>query len=138
MALYYRNSGVNPSSIKDIALGSGVIARYSYLGCTIYYLTTGNYIRIPWEIIDIFYSLNTYSGNRVLSIEPSGDIEKFIWEFTKFVNLLNNNSPNSIIISIFTDIIDLGTKKFREWYFNKFNKKLEAIEFFSPDKNFEI
>jgi hypothetical protein len=138
MALYYRNNGVKPSSLKDIALGSGVIARCSDLGCTIYYLTTGNYIRIPWEIMDIFYSLNTYSGNRILSLEPSGDIERFIWEFTKFVGLLNNNAPDSVVIPVFTDILDLGTKKFREWYFNKFNKKLEAIEFFSPDKNFEI
>lgn len=139
MALYYQNSGVRPNSLKDISLGSGVIARCSSLGCSIYYLTTGNYIRIPWDIMDLFFSLNTYSGNRILHIKSSGDIEQFIQEFIKFVNLLNNDASKTEILSILTNIIDLGgTKKFREWYFNKFNKKLESIEFFSPDKNFEI
>ena len=136
MALYY-NSGVRPSSLNDIFIDSGVIARCSNIGCTIYYLTTGNYIRIPWEMMDLFFSLNTYSGNRILNLCHNNDIEKFIKEFVRFINLLNNRNE-SMIMPVFTNILELGTIKFREWYLNKFNKNLKAIEFFSPDKNFEI
>lgn len=138
MSLYYQDSGVKSSSLKDITIQSGVIARYSETGCTIYYLTTGNYIRIPWKFMDLFSSLNTYSGDRILrSLEPQTDLERFIYLFTKFVGSLNNSLGDSII-SVLSDIIDLGTGNFREWYKNKFNKTLEPVEFFGPDKNFEI
>ncbi len=138
MSLYYKNSGVKPSSLKDIQIGSGIIARCSEIGCTIYYLTTGNYIRVPWEFMDLFFSLNMYSGNRILSLVPENDIESLIQLGVKFTGSLNNNAQNSTIISILTNIIDMRTKDFREWFFKKFNKHLEPIEFFSPDKNFEI
>lgn len=138
MALYYRNNGVKPGSLKDISIGSGVIARCNEIGCTIYYLTTGNYIRIPWEMMDLFYSLNTYSGNRIMSLEAIGNIEQLIQGFTKFISLLNNNPRESVIMPVFTSILDLGTREFREWCLSKFDKKLDPIEFFSPNKNLEI
>ena len=137
MALYYQDSGIKPSSLKDIPIQSGVIARYTEIGCTIYYLTTGNYIRIPWKFVDLFSSLDTYSGNRILSIEPQDDIERFIKLFTKFINILNSYKGD-YIIPLLSDILDIGTSNFREWYKNKFNKNLEPVEFFSPDKNLEI
>lgn len=141
MSLYYKNSGIKPGSLKDINIGSGVIARLDSIGCTVYYLTTGNYIRIPWEYIDLFSSLNTYSGNRILSLNSETDVEKFIQLFVKFINLLNNgsnNESNSSVVSVLMNILDFGTRKFREWYLSKFNKNMEPVEFFSPDKNFEI
>ena len=137
MSLYYQNSGIKPSSLKDISIQSGVIARLTKIGCTIYYLTTGNYIRIPWEFIDLFSSLNTYSGNRILSIEPKNYVEKFIHLFIKFINLLNNQEGYTLV-PVLSEIVSIKTNTFREWYKNKFNKNLEPIEFFSPDKNFEI
>ena len=137
MALYYQNGGVEPSSLKDIPVQSGVIARYTEVGCTIYYLTTGNHIRIPWKLIDLFSSLDTYSGNRILSIEPQDDIERFIKLFTKFINVLNSYRGDQIV-PLLSDILDMGTNNFREWYRKNFNKNLEPVEFFSPDKNLEI
>lgn len=137
MSLYYRNNGVKPSSLKDIPIESGVIARYTNLSCTIYYLTTGNHIRIPWEIMDLFFSLDIYSGNRILSLKPENNLERVIWLFVRFVNLLNN-SRGEQVISVLSDILELGTGDLRDWYLDRFNKKLDPIEFFGLDKNFEI
>ena len=137
MALYYKSNGVRPSLLKDIPIQSGVIARCTDVGCTIYYLTMGNYIRIPWEFMDLFFSLNTYSGNRIISLSPENNIEKFIQSFVLFTGYLSNSNEDYIVSSL-SNIVDLGTKEFREWYKDKFNRTLEPIEFFSINKNFEI
>ena len=137
MSLYYNNVGTKPDSLKDISLSSGIIARYTDIGCTIYYLTTGNYIRIPWNIMDLFLSLNTYSGNRIIYERAENAIELFIQLGVKFVNSIDNNSSQDTI-AIFSEILELGTKNFRKWYIDRFNRDLGMIEFFSPDKNFEI
>lgn len=137
MELYYNKAGTRPISLRDVSIRSGVIARYTETGCTVYYLTTGNYIRIPWDIMDLFLSLNTYSGHRILHLVPESNVEKLIYLFVKFVNLFNNYGGEELE-KVISDISEIGTNSFREWYKNKFNKSLEPVEFFGPDKNFEI
>ena len=137
MSLYYKESGEKPNYLKDIPISSGVIARKTELGCTIYYLTTGSYIRIPWEFMDLFSSFNTYSGDRVINLKSDNQIEEFIQQFVRFICYLEYQNSD-MIIQTFNNILDLRTSDFREWYKNKFNKKLRAIEFFSPNKTFEI
>lgn len=137
MSLYYNSSGSKSATLKDIPIEPGIIARCSDLGCTIYYLTTGTYIRIPWEMMDLFSSLDSYSGHRILSLEPKNDIEKFIFNSLYLINSINTRKGD-IIISALSNVVDIGTLHFREWYTNRFNKKILAIECFSPDKNFEI
>ena len=51
-----------------------------------------------------------------------------------------NNSQVQILIINEKEIssFDIGIGTFRKWYKDNFNKTLEPVEFFSPDKNFEL
>jgi hypothetical protein len=139
MNLYYTSTGNRPKELKDIPIKPGIIVRVTDNDYTIHYLTNGNYIRIPWEYIDLFSSLNTYAGDRILHdrMEECTPANKFIKHFvllTKYLSLGNGD----LFLYTLAEICDLGTKDFRDWYNIKFNKNLNPIEFFSPDKNIII
>ena len=66
MELYYNKPGIRPSSFKDIGLCDYTIARLTKDGCTIYNLTNGTNIKIDWKWLDLFSSLNTFSGHKII------------------------------------------------------------------------
>lgn len=139
MNLYYTSSGSKSKTLKDIPLKPGIIVRVTENNYTIHYLTNGNYIRIPWEYVDLFSSLNTYAGDRILNdrMEECTAVNKLIRHFIILLKYLSVGNGDLFLYTL-AEICEIGTKDFRDWYNIKFNKKLNPIEIFSLDKNIII
>lgn len=135
--LYYTRTGDKTQIIRDTMIKPGIIARKVEDGIYIYYLLSGFYIRIPWDISDLFQSLNTYSGDRLLfnaSSKCEDNIDQFIIENLKLICFLNRNDGDGFLNTL-SRICDLGTFDFVEWYEKNYNKVLGNIELFSPKEH---
>ena len=57
--------GLRKTGLRDISLSDYTIVRITYNGWNVINLLNGTNIFIPWELTDIFESLNTWGGDRL-------------------------------------------------------------------------
>ena len=140
MELYYNKPGIRPSSFKDIGLCDYTIARLTKDGCTIYNLTNGTNIKIDWKWLDLFSSLNTFSGHKIImqNIEDlDNKIDKTIVLFLKFQAALDNRKGTDVLDNL-AKLSRVKTVDFREWYLEEYGEILDPIEYTSLNNFVEI
>lgn len=95
--------------LKDKLINPTTLLRSTKEGDTIYYLTSGNSLFIPYHWIDLFDGLYLYNGDQILFTPYLGKdyMEDFIYVWMKFEK---EKSLDSL-----TDLCILGTEKFRTW-----------------------
>lgn len=144
--LYYSIPNVsNLVDFKDIYFGNLMILRITKYEYKIYYLKDGVFITIPWSWIDLFSSLNTHSGEKILYSginEDSDDIDKFIYYFLNLIISFysNNDSKFFKVNEYLLKILELGTNNFINWFNELYidekinNHFLKPIEYNSLEK----
>lgn len=109
----YLNLGYTPghrdSRLTDKMLNPTTLLRSTEEGDTVYYLTSGDTLFIPYRWIDLFEGLYLYGGNLILFKPYYGKdyMEDFIQVWMKYEK---DRSLDGI-----TDLCILGTGKFRDW-----------------------
>ena len=109
---------------------------------SIIFLYNGAKLVIDWPWIDLFSSLNTWGGDRILDNCVEGDkLSDFISSMLKINNMLTVSVISHDIVDTVLLLSKIGTKKFIE-VCKKYNEdlaeKLKPFEFFSTSKNVEI
>lgn len=147
ISLSYNSSAkINTRLEKDIPISEYIIARYKKTGVEFHYLYCGASFSIPDPWGNIFSAFNVYLGDRVnyLGVEnfkELGDIEKTIYLMTKlFIFLdrsLNNNSGQELL-NILGKLSDIDTGSFRLWMLEKYELRIEALEFNTVNGNIKI
>ena len=74
-----------PTKLKDYNLDDYILLRVNSSGHTIFYLSKGAYLWIPWSWIDIFTNFEILYGNEV--IEGEEYFEKLIYLFTNLLSI---------------------------------------------------
>ena len=130
--------GIRPTGLKDISLSNYMIARITRDGWNILNLYNGTNIFISWSLVDIFDSLNTWGGDRVLNcIEIKDSIDEVILTSLSLVILLSKGQGN-LFIEALMKLCNLGTKIFQEWCLVEFNLEIYPIEFNSLDRYIKL
>ena len=140
LALSWKGHGSRTSSLEDVILGNYIIARISYSGITVIWLANGNKLKIPWEWVDLFSSLNTIYGDQILwnrDKEGLDRVDRIICKFTLLINQFNWNKGEDFLNTL-ADICDLGTKDFIEWYYTESGEKLEPIKLITANETIKI
>lgn len=129
-----------PNHFKDIDLNNYIILRQNE-SWQILYLTNGNSITFPREFINIFNSLNTYYGDKILYKEPlninDDKISGLIYNMILLISSINSNKLQNILNTI-TTICTIGTKELREFFKDNYNKVLDPIRLDTVDKSIII
>ena len=119
---------------KDIPIRNYMINRVSYSGWNIINLYNGTSIRIPWEIVDIFYCLDVWGGDRILSCDEIVDkVDRVIVDLLVLIISNRNYSNKDKFLETLFKICKEGTEDFRNWFHKEFNKILYPIELNSLD-----
>ena len=128
--------GLRKTGLRDISLSDYTIVRITYNGWNVINLLNGTNIFIPWELTDIFESLNTWGGDRLyrLSREGIDKIDKEIYYLLSLTTYIWRTDGKEMFLNCLAKICSLGTSEFREWYLDEFEKRLSPIEFNSLDK----
>ena len=77
LELYYVPDNTRVLKLKDILISPGVILRILDKTYTVYYLTNGMQIVIPWKFVDLFSALNVWGGDRILRSTQKDNIDRF-------------------------------------------------------------
>lgn len=126
------------SGLEDIIISEYTIGRLTESGLLVIWLVSGNKLKIPWEYIDIFSSLNTVSGEQILYRGLSEDpAEKIIYWFVLLINQLNWGKGKKFLDTL-SNICELGTKDLREWFEKEFGEKLRPLEMVTIDSTLII
>jgi len=140
LALSWSGHGNRMRGLEDVTLGDYIIARITDFGITVIWLVNGNKLRIPWEWVDLFSSLNTIYGERILwkkeKIDDDG-IDKLIYRFTLLINQFNWGKGTDFL-STLADICNLRTNEFIEWYSTESGEKLKPLELITVDETIKI
>lgn len=125
-----------------------VILRIMSTGYTIYYLYNGSFIFIPEKWIDIFSSLDTHSGDRVVDsylncreIIENDSLIRFGVLMINLVHYINgrlSKIDGDKLLETLGELSVIGTKKFRDWCSSEFGLNLDPIEYRSLDGILEI
>lgn len=136
MTLGYSGQGVRTERLEDVVIGNYIILRVSYLGIQVIWLGNGNKLLIPWEIVDLFTSLNTKCGEKILwegDDEEADKVERLIYLFVFLINQFNW-SRGRVFLEILGIICELGTQELREWIEQEFKEKLPPLELTTVEK----
>lgn len=125
--------GQKPKQTKDINIKPYMILRTSPTGWNILNLWNGTSIFIPWSLIDLFTGLHVWGGGRILRKEADDKIEKFILQFLTLIGTAEKRDMKNFFIAL-GEILNMGTKNFREWYLEETGEKLSPIEINSLDR----
>ena len=124
--------GTRKSGLKDIPLQNYAIARITRDGWNIISFYNGTNIYIPWELVDLFESFNTWGGHKVLISEPFDEIDKTILGlFELNLYLIRNQGVN--FLNMLSKLCSKGTAEFRDWFEKEFEKTLPPIEISTLD-----
>lgn len=134
LELYYIPDNTQVLKLKDILINPGVILRILDKTYTVYYLTNGMQIVIPWKFVDLFSALNTWGGDRILRSTMKDNIDRLIFHFLNLIRGVETKNEDLFMTSL-TSILDINTKDFITVY-DKLN--LERIEIKTPNRTIEI
>ena len=138
---YLEHENKIPNQFKDINLGNYIILRQNE-SWQILYLTSGNSVIFPREFINIFNSLNTYCGNKILYKEPDEQdkISCLIYNVILLINSINsmNKSKFQDVLNTVATICTIGTKELRKFFKDNYNKTLDPIRFDSINQSIII
>ena len=134
LELYYVQDNTQILKLKDILISPGVILRILDKTYTVYYLTNGMQIVIPWKFVDLFSALNTWGGDRILRSTMKDNIDRLIFHFLNLIRGVETKNEDLFMTSL-TSILDINTKDFITIY-DKLN--LERIEIKTPNRTIEI
>lgn len=134
LELYYVPDNTQVLKLKDILISPGVILRILDKTYTVYYLTNGMQIVIPWKFVDLFSSLNVWGGDRVLRSTREDNIDRLIFHFLNLIRGVEIKNEDLFMTSL-TNILDINTKDFITVY-DKLD--LERIEIKTPNRTIEI
>lgn len=137
IALGYDGPGTRIPGLTDVQLAYYVIARITSTGCTVINLLSGTTIHLPIGWIDLFESLNTWGGNRILKALPEDKIDKTILNF-QTLNVRMARRQGEYFMNTLSEICTTGTLDFREWLKSECKLRIKPIEFSSLDKYKEI
>lgn len=137
---------INTRLEKDIPVSEYIIARYKKTGVEVLYLYCGASFSIPDPWGNIFSAFNVYLGDRInyLGIEDFDeleDIEKTVYLMTKLFILLDrnlNNNSGQELLNILGKLSDIDTESFRLWMLEKYELRIEALEFNTINGNIKI
>jgi len=119
---------------KDIPIRTYMINRIGPSGWNIINLYNGTSIRIPWETIDIFYSLDVWGGHKILQCSEIEDrVDNTILNLSTLIFYSRDKSKRNQFLETLFKICKEGTGNFRKWFSNEFGKTLYPIEFNSLD-----
>ena len=119
--------GTRRSGLKDVPLLNYTIARIVRDGWNIISFYNGTTIYIPWELVDLIESLNTWGGHRVLNSEVTDKIDQTILRLLE-LNLFLTRKQGTEFMNTLSKICSIGTADFREWFKREFKKILPPIE----------
>ncbi len=134
LELYYVQDNKEVLKLKDILISPSVVLRILDKTYTIYYLTNGIHITIPWKFVDLFSALNTWGGNRILTSTKKDNIDRLIFHFLNLIIGVETKNEDLFMTSL-TSILDINTKDFTTVY-EKLG--LERIEIKTPNRTIEI
>lgn len=134
LELYYVQDNTQILKLKDILISPGVILRILDKTYTIYYLTNGMQIIIPWKFVDLFSALNAWGGDRILRSTKKDNIDRLIFHFLNLIRGVETKNEDLFMTSLIS-ILDINTKDFIAVY-EKLG--LERIEIKTPNKIIEI
>lgn len=107
-------------------------------GASIHWLLEGSSVIIPTIWIDIFSSLNTHSGDKILRHKFMTSEEKYSgigglgYQMLSFIICIDRSLSSvegSLLLEIIQTIYLIGTKEFREWVRKDFKLDLPSIEY---------
>lgn len=139
MTLDY-SPGNRTEKLDDVVLGNYIIARITYDGIHILWLSCGNKLWIPWKVIDLFTSLNTKWGEKILwegYDEEAPYLDRLIYLFVLLINQFNWGRGKDFLETLGT-ICEIGTTKLREWIQTEFKEKLLPLELTTVEKTIQI
>lgn len=141
LSLTWGGHGNRTTTLEDTILDDYVISRVTDLGMAIIWLTNGNKLKIPWEWIDLFSSLNTVYGERILwtnrNTTTLDKIDTFIYKFTLLINQFNWGRGKEFLGTL-GDLCNLKTNEFIEWYYTESGEKLKPLELITVDEIIRI
>lgn len=131
-------SGWKPEE-TDIGLYNYTILRMAAGYVTLISLTSGVTIKIPYSWFDLFSSLNTWGGHRILLYKekPMDNVSRII-HLGFYMIYYYSQRKSKEFISVLSEICKVGTAEFREWILEEFGKTLMPIEFRSIDRYEEL
>lgn len=138
MVLGYNNRKKRMEGLEDVLISEYILGRLTESGMQIIWLASGNKLKIPWEYIDIFSSLNTLSGEQIMYRGlPEDSVDKQIYWFVLLINQFNWGKGKNFLDTL-SNICEQGTSDFRKWFEEEFNQKLRPLEMVTADKTMLI
>ena len=140
MTLAY-SSGKVMEGLEDIVIGDYIIARITGHGLRVLWLLNGNKLRISWKMVDLFTSLNTTNGEKVVwegkNRGGEDNVEKIIYLLVLLINQFNWGKGKDFLETL-ACICETGTGEFREWFEKEFGEKLQPIELITAKESILI
>lgn len=140
MALAY-SSGKPMEGLEDVVIGNYIIARITGHGLRVLWLLNGNKLKISWKMVDLFTSLNTINGEKVMwegKHDTNEDkVGKIIYLLVLLINQFNWGKGKDFLETL-ACICETGTEEFREWFEKEFGEKLQPIELITAKENILI
>jgi hypothetical protein len=110
---YKKNSGKGLGLLRDIPVSDNlIIVRTREDTAEIIFLYNGAKLSIDWRWIDLFNSLNTWGGDRILTEEENNNIWNFTNYMMKFCSMLGVSVIGQEITDLVTELCRIGTKPF--------------------------
>lgn len=134
LELYYVQDNTQILKLKDILISPGIVLRILDKTYTVYYLTTGMQIIIPWKFVDLFSALNVWGGDRIIRSNKKDNIDRLIFHFLNLIIGVETKNEDLFMTSL-TSILDINTKDFITIY-DKLS--LDRIEIKTPNRIIEI
>ena len=131
------------SGLRDIYLADYTFARLVNGRLEIQFMTNGMNITIDKGWLDLFHSLNTWGGHRILnypiSQETDSRDDRLIFEMMKLLNVyLYQSGRGDEFLRSLAEVCHLGTQSFRGWLKENYGISLEPIIYNSLEKYIKV